>query len=228
MDNDLRGAVAEFIGTFALVFIACASMVMASEALGGSLVGVALATGLTVAVMVAAIGHLSGGHINPAVTAGLLVAGKIGATKAAGYWIAQLLGAVVAALAVNAILPASFTDPVALGTPHIGQPGVGTGAAVVLEAILTFFLVFVYFATAVDRGGAFDKVAGLVIGLVVTAGILAGGPITGAAMNPARWFGPAVVSGTWADAWVYIVGPIVGGVIAAVVYATVFQRGQDA
>lgn len=221
MNEDLRSAVAEFIGTFALIFIGCASVVMTADALGNNLVGVALAHGLTLAVIVTAVGHISGGHINPAVTAGLLVAGKIKAAQAGIYWVAQLLGAAVAALALNAIIPEVLTEPVNLGTPGL-LAGFGAGAGVVLEAILTFFLVFVVFATAVDPKGAFDKVAGFAIGLVLTFDILAGGPLTGASMNPARWFGPALATGTWDNAWVYIVGPLAGGILAALVYIVVF------
>lgn len=221
MSEDLRSALAEFIGTFALVFIGCASVVMTAEALGNNLVGVALAHGLTMAVIVSAIWHISGGHINPAVTAGLLVAGKIRPVQAGIYWVAQLLGAVVAALALNAMIPEVLTEPVSLGTPGL-LAGFGAGAGVVLEAILTFFLVFVVFATAVDPKGALDKVGGFAIGLTLTIGMLAGGPLTGAAMNPARWFGPALATGTWDNAWVYIVGPIAGGILAALVYVLVF------
>jgi MIP family channel proteins len=221
MNKDLRDAIAEFIGTFALIFVGCASVVMTDDVLGNNLVGVALAFGLTLGIMVTAVGHISGGHINPAVTAGILVAGKIKVTKAATYWVAQLLGAVVAAFALSAILPEALTEPTNLGTPAL-LPGIGAGAGAVLEAILTFFLVFVVFATAVDPKGAFNKVAGFAIGLTVTVGILAGGPITGGALNPARWFGPAVVTGSWDNAWVYIVGPVVGGILAAVVYSQVF------
>jgi aquaporin Z len=221
MSEDLRSALAEFIGTFALVFVGCASVVMTAEALGNNLVGVALAHGLTMAVIVSAIWHISGGHINPAVTAGLLVAGKIRPVQAGIYWVAQLLGAVVAALALNAMIPEVLTEPVSLGTPGL-LAGFGAGAGVVLEAILTFFLVFVVFATAIDPKGALDKVGGFAIGLTLTFGMLAGGPLTGAAMNPARWFGPALATGTWDNAWVYIVGPIAGGILAALVYVLVF------
>lgn len=230
MNDNARSLVAEFIGTFALIFIGCGSVIMTSNALapnGGinaGLVAVALAHGLTIAVIVSVIGHVSGGHINPAVTAGLWITGQIETIKAGTYWVAQLLGAAVAALALQLIMPETLTDAVGLGTPAINTgAGMGVGAGVVLEAILTFFLVFAVYGTAVDPQGAFNKVAGFSIGLVVTFDILAGGPMTGAAMNPARWFGPALVSGTWTDSWVYIVGPLAGGILAGLAGRMVFD-----
>lgn len=228
MNDNARSLVAEFIGTFALIFIGCGSVVMAGNALGSApnagLVAVALAFGLTFAVIVSAIGPVSGGHINPAVTAGLWITGQIDTIKAATYWVAQLLGAVVAALALQLIMPSALNEAVKLGTPEVNTgAGMGVGAAVVLEAILTFFLVFVVYGTAVNPTGAFDKLAGFSIGLVVTFGMLAGGPMTGGAMNPARWFGPALVSGTWTDSWVYVVGPLAGGIVAGLVGQVVFD-----
>lgn len=223
MNENAKQALAEFIGTFALIFIGCASVVMAGNALGsprdGGLVAVALAHGVILACMISVTAQISGGHINPAVTAGLWVTGQIKTQKAALYWVAQLLGAAAAALALKLVMPSALTDAVNLGTPGVNKAaGMGVGAAVVLEAIMTFFLVFAVYGTAVDPKGAFNKMAGFAIGLVVTVDILAGGPMTGAAMNPARWFGPALVSGTWTDGWVYIVGPIAGGIIAGYVF----------
>lgn len=228
LNENARSLVAEFVGTFALIFIGCGSVVMADNALGSApnagLVAVALAHGLTLAVVVSVVGHVSGGHINPAVTAGLWITGQIATVKAASYWVAQLLGALVAALGLQLIMPTALTEAVALGTPTINTgAGMAVGAGVVLEAILTFFLVFAVYGTAIDPKGAFGKVAGFSIGLVLTFDILAGGPMTGAAMNPARWFGPALVSGTWTDWWVYIVGPLAGGIIAGLVGAMVFE-----
>lgn len=232
MNENLRHALAEFIGTFAFVFIGCGSVVMAGNALGsplnGGLVAVALAHGLALAVIVSITGHISGGHINPAVTAGLWVTGRIETAKAAMYWAAQLMGALLGALALRAVVPGRLADAVALGTPSVDRgAGMGAGAAVVLEAILTFFLVFTVYGTAVDPKGAFGKLAGLPIGLALTVGILAGGPLTGAALNPARWLGPAVVSGTWADWWIWVVGPLAGGVIAGFVCWGAFLKGRD-
>ena len=222
---------AEFIGTFTLIFVGCGSVVMAGNLLpvggGGGLVAVALAHGLALACIVSAIGHVSGGHVNPAVTAGLWVTGHVSTAKAGMYWVAQLLGGLAGAFALKLVMPSALADAVNLGTPGLDAT-MGIGAAVVLEAILTFFLVFIVYGTAVDPKGAFDKVAGMAIGLVLTFDILAGGPMTGAAMNPARWFGPAIASGTWKDWWVYLVGPLSGGVIAGFVGKVVFAADKEA
>ena len=231
MNDNLRSALAEFIGTFTLIFIGCGSVVMAGNLLpvggGGGLVAVALAHGLALACIVSAIGHVSGGHVNPAVTAGLWVTGHITTAKAGLYWTVQLLGGLVGAFALKLVMPSALGDAVNLGTPTVDST-MGLGAAVVLEAILTFFLVFIVYGNAVDSRGAFGKIAGLGIGLVLTFDILAGGPMTGAAMNPARWFGPAVASGTWTDWWVYLVGPLAGGVIAGFTGKVVFSADVSA
>lgn len=229
MNENAKAALAEFIGTFTLIFIGCGSVVMAGNLLpvggGGGLVAVALAHGIALACIVTAIGHVSGGHVNPAVTAGLWVTGRIETAKAGLYWVAQMLGALAGALALKLVLPSALVSAVHLGTPGLDS-SMGVGAAVVLEAILTFFLVFMVYGNAIDSRGAFGKIAGFGIGLVLTFDILAGGPMTGAAMNPARWFGPAVASGTWTDWWVYLVGPLAGGVIAGFVGKIVFAEGK--
>ena len=213
----LRRGVAEFIGAFALIFIGVGAI-----AVGADLVGVALAHGLVIAVMVSAVGHISGGHFNPAVTFGFLVTGRMALPLAAIYWVAQMAGAILAALFLTALLPDSLTDPVNLGVPAIAE--VGVGAAVVLEGILTFFLVWVIFATAADERGTFKSIAGLAIGFTITLDILFAGPLTGAAMNPARAFGPQLVGGDWADAWVWYVGPLLGGAAAALLYHFLYLR----
>jgi len=230
MNDNARSALAEFIGTFTLIFIGCGSVVMAGNLLpvgmGGGLVAIALAHGIALACIVSAIGHVSGGHVNPAVTAGLWVTGQIATSKAALYWVSQMLGALAGAMALKVVMPSALGDAVHLGTPALDS-AMGIGAAVVLEAILTFFLVFIVYGTAVDSRGSFPMIAGLGIGLVLTFDILAGGPMTGAAMNPARWFGPAVASGTWTDWWVWIVGPLAGGIIAGFVGKVVFAEGAS-
>ena len=215
--------VAEFIGTFALVFVGAGSIVMAN-ATGDGLVAVALAHGLVIAVMVSAVGHISGGHFNPAVTLGFLVTRRMAPVMAGIYWAAQLTGALLGALLLTLVLPGRLTDPVALGTPLVDTEVIGLGAAVVIEAVLTFFLVWVVFATAADERGTFKSIAGLAIGLTITFDILIGGPLTGAAMNPARAFGPELVDGQWSDAWVYYVGPLVGGALAALLYEALYLR----
>jgi aquaporin Z len=211
----LRRGAAEFIGAFALIFIG----VSAISARGADLTGVALAHGLAIAIMVSAVGHISGGHFNPAVTAGFLVTRRITVTLAVVYWIAQFGGAVAAALLVKWLIPG---DALAAGVPQVNS--VTAGEAAVLEAITTVFLVWVVFATAVDPRGTFKSIAGLAIGLTITMDIFAIGPWTGAAMNPARAFGPQLVGGHWANGWVWYVGPVVGAVIAAVLYEWLYLR----
>jgi MIP family channel proteins len=191
----------------------------------GGLTGIALAHGLAIAVMVAALGHLSGGHFNPAVTLGLLVSRKISPIIAVGYWIAQLIGGLLAALAIAGL---GSRGVVAAGTPTLAA-GVGAGKGILLEAVATFFLVLVVFGTAVDQRAP-ASVYPFAIGLTITAGILAIGPLTGGALNPARGFGPALVGGEW-DAWAsWLVGPLVGGVLAALVHDYVFapHAAEDA
>jgi MIP family channel proteins len=222
-----KAAVAEFIATFALIFIGAGSVVMTGISDGG-LVAVALAHGLTLAIMVSIIGHISGGLVNPAVTVGLWVTGKLETTRALAYILAESLGGIAGALALKLVVPAAVFDAAKGGTPLVNTAaGMEVGTAVLLEAVLTFFLVFSVYGTAVDERGPFAKTAGFTIGLVLTIDILAAGPLTGAAMNPARQLGPAVAAGEWSDWWVYWVGPIAGGIIAGVVYWGVFLRGKE-
>jgi aquaporin TIP len=216
-DSVQRG-VAEFVGSFALTFVGAGAI-----AVGGDLVAIALAHGLVIAVMASAVGHISGGHFNPAVTFGFLVARRIDPALAIVYWLSQLAGAVLGALLLVALLPDGLTDAVNLGVPVLG-PEVGAGAGFVLEAILTFFLVWVIFATAADPRGTFKSIAGLAIGLTITLDILIGGPLTGAAMNPGRAFGPQLVGNEWADGWVWYLGPLAGGGLAALLYEILYLR----
>jgi aquaporin Z len=209
-------AFAELVGTFTLVFAGVGAI-----AIGTELVGVALAHGLAIAVMVSAVGHISGGHFNPAVTFGFLAARRMAASLAAGYLAAQLLGATLAMLALRALYPDGAD--LDAGVPALGS-GVDTGAAIGIEAILTFFLVWVVFATAADPRGTFKSIAGLAIGLTITLDILAAGPLTGAAMNPARAFGPELVLGNWDDFLVYWIGPLLGGGLAAILYELLYLR----
>jgi aquaporin Z len=225
MESLGKAAVAEFIATFALIFVG-AGAVIQSSAGNLDLVGVALAHGLVLAIMVSITGHISGGLVNPAVTIALWSAGKIGTQRGAVLIVAQMLGAVVGALLVRYVVGAGPFDAGGAGAPALG-PGVSVGVGIVLEAILTFFLVFAVFGTAVDDKGPWNKTAGFTIGLVIAFDIMAFGPLTGAAMNPARWFGPALVGGLWDDSLVWIVGPIAGAVIAGVLYTTVLLRGRE-
>jgi aquaporin TIP len=225
VDQDvLRRGVAEFVGTFTLIFIGGGAGAVAASVFGlnagYTLVAFALANGLAIGIMVSNLGHISGGHFNPAITAGFLATRRIEARIAGIYWVFQLAGAVVAAL----ILRWLFKKPAILGAvPHVAH-GYPVGHALVLEMIMTFFLVWAVFATAVDEGGAFKSIAGLAIGLTITIDVFVGGPITGAAMNPARAFGPELASGFWGQAWIYWVGPIVGGLVAALGYDYLYLR----
>ena len=216
----LRRGVAELVGTFALIFVGMGSIVFVQSS---GLVGVALAHGLTIAIMASAVGHISGGHFNPAVTLGFVVTRRIAPSLAAVYWLAQLAGGVLGALALRALFPGEAN--LDQGVPVVNET-IGAGAGVALEALLTFFLVWVIFATAVDPGGAFKSIAGLAIGLTITIDILAAGPLTGAAMNPARALGPELVQNVWDDFWIYLVGPSVGAVVAALAYEWLYLRAD--
>jgi MIP family channel proteins len=223
---------AEFIGTFSFVFIGagaiCADQYLTSTGQSGlGLLGVAVASGLVFAVMVTALGHISGGHFNPAITIGLWVTRRLSTLDSVSYWLAQLLGAMAAAYVIKVAIPDTTWTAKALGsiTPDLG--GDFTRAhGIALEAVLTFFLVFVFFATAVDAKGAFSKIAGFAVGLTITVDTLFGGPFTGAAMNPARSFGPALATSHWQNHGVYWAGPLLGGVIAGVLYDRLFLRNQ--
>ena len=222
--------VAEFIGTFTLIFIGagaiCADAYMkAGGGAGAGLLAIAAAHGLAIAIMVTAVGHISGGHLNPAVTIGFWVCRRLSTFHALAYWLAQLAGATFAAYLLSVILPESVWRPAALGTPDLAADFTRVHG-MALEAALTFLLVFVVFATAADAKGAFDKIAGFAIGLTITMDILLGGPFTGAAMNPARAFGPALVARHWMNHGVYWVGPLVGGVVAGFLYNALYLREQ--
>ena len=215
MQTKLSAALAaEFVGTFALIFIGAGA-----GALGvGGLVGVAFAHGLVVLAFAYAFGHISGTHINPAVTIGLLVAKKVDATQAAGHIVAQLLGGIVGALVLRFVLGGADTG---LGATVLAD-GVSPGQGLVLETILTFFLVNTVLNTAASGKGG--DLAGVAIGLTLAFCILMGGPLTGASLNPARTLGPAVAAGNFADIWLYFVGPILGGVLAALLYKGVLEE----
>ncbi|MDX6543903.1 MAG: aquaporin, partial [Gaiellaceae bacterium] len=204
--------------TFTLVFVGVSSIITV-----GDVTGVALAHGLAIAVMVSAVGHISGGHFNPAITLAFLVTRRMAPLLAAVYWVAQFAAATVGALMVKVIFPGSVVDRAKLGAPAVASV-VGSGGALAMEAILTFFLVWVVFATAADARGTFKSIAGLAIGLTITMDILAGGRVSGAAMNPARAFGPQLVQSVWSDAWVWYAGPILGAVVAGLAYEYLYLR----
>jgi aquaporin TIP len=224
MERDwYRNALVEVIGTFALIFVGAGAIVATG---GKDLVAIAFAHGLAIGVMVAAAGHISGGVYNPALVCGLVAARRMPVARGVYYIVSQLVGALLAALALKAIFPAAMISAVALGTPQIGQ-GFSAAAGVLAEIIMTFFLMYAVFGVAVDLRGA-RAIAGVVIGLTITIDIFVGGSVSGAAMNPARWFGPAIVQGVLGDWWVWWVGPIIGAVISALLWSEVYLRGLPA
>lgn len=224
-----KALIAEFIGTFALIFIgvgAIATNYIIKGETDVDLVAIALAHGLTIAVMVSATAATSGGHLNPAVTFGALLAGKINLKDGLGYIIVQCLGAIFAASLIKLAIPLEPLGAIKMGTPALGN-GATPIMGLVLEFILTFFLVFVVFGTAMDKRA--PQVGGLFIGLTVTLDILAGGPISGAAMNPARYLGPALLGGGLQYVWLYWLGPLAGGAAAALLYHYLLEdRSQRA
>jgi MIP family channel proteins len=220
MATIVRQLVAEFFATFALVFIGAGSVIV--DAMTGGevgLVGVALAHGVVLAVMVTITMPISGGHVNPAVTFGLWVARKIDVRRAGLYMAAQLAGAVAGAFLLRTLFPVGAGDAASWGVPRI-SPYVSYQQAIVIEAILTMFLVSAMFGTAVSPQA--PKVGGFGIGLVLTFGILAAGPLTGAAMNPARAFGPAVVANDWHAHAAYWAGPLLGAAVAGLLWGWMF------
>ena len=214
---NIKNLAAEFVGTFALIFIGAGALAIGQA----NLVGVALAHGLVIVTFAYAYGHISGTHINPAVTLGLLIAGEIEFVAAIGYWVVQFLGAILGAVVLNAVLP----NPGDLGVTILSD-GVGVGQGLIVEIILTFFLVNTIFNTAVS--GKAGNLAGLAIGLTLVLSILMGGPLTRASLNPARTLGPAIVSGNYADLWLYFVGPCVGAALAALLYIGVLKDKGEA
>jgi aquaporin TIP len=216
----LQRGFAEFVGAFTLIFVGAGSIIATQ---GHDLTAIALAHGLAIGVMASAVGHISGGHFNPAVTLGFLVTRRIEPALAVVYWVAQFVGAVIAAALLKWLLPKLLTNPVKLGAPALG-PGISGAEGMVIELILTFFLVWVIFATAADPRGTFRVIAGLAIGFTISLDVFMGGPFTGAAMNPARAFGPELVQNYWSNAWVWYLGPALGGILAALAYEWLYLR----
>ena len=217
---------AELIATMLFVFVGAGSVVViGGVADSGGLVAVALAHGLAIAVLVAAIGRISGGHINPAVTFGAVITGRMKLSTGVLYVVAQLAGAVIGALLLEAALVGAIEGN--LGAHALNLDALdGKGAGVLVEAVLTFMLVFAVFATAMDPRGM-ASLAPMAIGFAVLVDHMVGVPLTGASMNPARTFGPALVAGAWSDHWVYWLGPLIGGGLAAFVYYFTFMWGRE-
>ncbi len=222
MDKRLQPLLAEAIGTFIFVVIGAGAIITDHYTKGGvGLIGIALAHGLALSIVISIFGRISGGHINPAVTIGLLVGQKIDAVLAGLYIVAQLIGAFCAGGVLRMAFDPAVWGPVHLGTPALGN-GISFGNGVFLEAVMTFFLVMAVYGTVVDAQA--PKIAGFGIGLTVAFDILMGGPLTGASMNPARTFGPALAAGYWNNHLVYWIGPIIGGVVAGLVYTNFFTN----
>ncbi|KAB5553232.1 hypothetical protein DKX38_010543 [Salix brachista] len=215
----LKALVVEFITTFLFVFAGVGSAMAADKLTGDALLGlfaVAVAHALVVAATISG-GHISGGHLNPAVTIGLLFGGHITVVRSILYWIIQLLASTTACLLLK-YLTGGLATPV-----HTLASGMGYLQGVVWEIVLTFSLLFTVYATIVDpKKGSIDGQGPILTGFVVGANILAGGAFSGASMNPARSFGPALVSWDWTDHWVYWVGPLIGGGLAGFIYEHFF------
>ncbi|HXN21641.1 MAG TPA: MIP family channel protein [Candidatus Dormibacteraeota bacterium] len=228
MYSKIQKLAAEFIGTFALVFFAagsiCTDQFLRTTGQGSlGLLGIAIASGLVIAVMYSALARISGGHFNPAITIGFWVTRRSNTFDAVLYWLAQLAGAVTAAYSLRALIPEETWRAVSLGTPDLARDFTRS-YGILLEGLLTFFLVFIFFSTAVDEPSTSNKNPDLVIGLTVTMAILLGGPLTGAVMNPARALGPAIAARHWANHGVYWVGPLAGGVVAGWLYDALFLK----
>ncbi len=219
-----RAGAAELVASFAITFVGAGAVI--SQANGRlDLTGVALANGLVFAVMVSSTAHLSGGVVNPVIAVALWVAGTLGTLRAAAYIGAELLGAAAGAFLLKFLLPSLSFGPdgggVALATD------LPAGKGLLIEAVAAFLLVFALFAIRMDDRGSSHWTTGLTVGLVVVADTLAFAPWTGAAMNPARWLGPAVVTGNWTTWWVWVAGPVAGGIVAVVVYRAISLQDRD-
>ena len=225
MKDVIRPLSAEFLGTFAFVFIGAGALVT-DAARGGELgvVGIALANALAFAVMVTVTMPISGGHLNPATTFALWLAKRLDAKMAGLYVVTQLIAAALAVLVVRLLLPGMAGLHTDYGAPQISGLLTDT-RAVFLEAIFTMFLVAAVFGTIVSREA--PKVGGFGVGLVLGFAMIVGGPLTGAVMNPARAFGPAVISGNWQGHFIYWVGPLLGAAAAAGLWAWVLCPDEE-
>jgi MIP family channel proteins len=222
---------AEFIGTFAFVFIGAGAAAVVGDGVGlPGIAAIAFAHGLTIMAFAFAYGSVSGAHLNPAVTVGVLAVGAMRAGEAAAYIASQLLGGIIGALLLGAILGGAATG---LGTPALAHNlAVGAtaltitpAAGFVIEAMLAFFLVTVVLSTAV--AGRAGSLAPLAIGMTLTLNIIMGGPLTGAAFNPARALGPMVATGNFTHVWLYMAAPIAGAIVAAIVHMGLTRLAED-
>ncbi|MGB2695874.1 MAG: MIP family channel protein [Dehalococcoidia bacterium] len=236
-----RAVAAEFIGTGMFVTIGVGSVVAANAFITdqgaplpavpgvGLIIAVAIAHGLGILLAVSATAGISGGHINPAVTFAMVLTGRTKISTGVLYVAAQLVAATFAVLLIKAVISGPYQSGLGVhGLSSVLEDNVGngSGAGLLVEGVLTFFLVYVVYATAVDPKGP-RNLAPAAIGLVIMADHFVGIPLTGASMNPARSFGPAMVAQNWADHWVYWIGPLVGAAVAAAVYELVFMTRGD-
>lgn len=228
MYNLTQKLAAEFLGTFALIFFGegaiCVEFQLRNSNTGSiGWLGVALAHGLAMAIMVSALGHISGGHFNPAITIGLWVTKKLSTPETISYWGAQLAGAIAASFLLRAVIPTETWTNTLLGAPDLARD-LPSWAGLALEAAGTFFLVLVFFAMTLDERASFRSTAGFAVGLTMALGVLVAGPYTGGALNPARAFGPALAAGHWHNQAIFWVGPLGGGFLAGLLYDSLFLR----
>lgn len=223
MNKNIPAYLVEFFSTFALVFFGVGSIMIDMQTHGGfGIYGIATGHALALMICISAMGHISGGHINPAVTFAMFVTRRIKFAKALGYFCSQMLGAYYAAWFLGFFFPGDLAKSVLFGLPTL-QNGMSYGSGLIIEALLTFFLVLAIFGSAVDERGP-RVIAGLVIGLTVFIDILVGGLFTGACMNPARAFGPALLMGNWDNHSLYWIGPMTGAVLAALIYDNLLMK----
>ena len=220
MDQGPKSYWAEFLGTFTLCFAGQGAIVMQQAAGTNNLLVIAVAHGLALSVMISSLATSSGAHFNPAVTFGFWVTRRMSLTSAITYWVSQLVGAIAASFLLRAVVPGEPGAAVHFGVPMLAA-GVSVGQGFLLEFVMTFFLVTAVWGTLVDERAR--MIGGFGVGLTVCMDILFGGPLTGAAMNPARAFGAACASGVWTDHWLYWVAPLAGGAAAARVYKSLMS-----
>ncbi len=222
---NLKAWIAELVGTFGFVFVGVGAMLASTFPTGAiGPLGISLAHGLAIAVLATAVGAASGGHLNPALSAAAWLRNRIGFGDMIGYWIAQVAGAILAVRVLSLCTPGDMPESYGHGLPGFG-PQVTLWHAFTFEAVLTFFLAMAFLGTALDKRG--PKVGALFVGLAVTMGSLVGGPFTGGSMNPARFLGPAVAASGYENWVVYVVGPILGAAVAAILYQTLWADREE-
>ncbi len=221
-----RALLAEAVGAFFFITSGAGAILTDTLSKGQvGLLGIAFAHGIALAIAISIFGSISGGHFNPAVSFGLAIGRAFPWSRLVPYWLAQLAGGIAAGLFLRVVFPENIQQAAQLGVPSVAA-GVSEPIAAILEAGLTFFLVLAVFGTAVSPGA--PRIAGFGIGLTVLVDILVGGPLTGAAMNPARYFGPAIAALVFPNWWVYVVGPLAGGLVAGLVWRYAFAPTRQA